>query len=73
MLAASKLFGFERDVRIVDFRKVYSLPVAFVRNRAAMAERLQLLPPYREQLSQSFARFFMYVGLPIDIAPFKKN
>jgi hypothetical protein len=73
MLAASKLSGFERDVRIVDFRKIYSLPVAFVRNRAAMAERLRLLPPYREQLSQSFARFFMRVGLPIDIEPFKKK
>ena len=73
MLGASELSEFKRDVRIVDFRKLYSLPVAFVRNRAAMAKRLRLLPPYREQLSQSFARFFMRVGLPIDIPPFKKK
>jgi hypothetical protein len=29
-----------------------------------------LLPPYREHLSQAFARFFMRVGLPVDIPPF---
>jgi hypothetical protein len=29
--------------------------------------RPQLLPPYREHLSQSFARFFMRVGLPIPV------
>jgi hypothetical protein len=32
--------------------------------------RLRLLPPYREHLSQAFARFFMRVGLPVDIPPF---
>jgi hypothetical protein len=41
-----------------------------VRSRAKAAKRLRLLPPYREHLSQSFARFFMRVGLPIDIPPF---
>jgi len=30
-------------------------------------ERIRLLPPYREHLSQSFARYFMKVGLPQDI------
>jgi hypothetical protein len=70
VLAASTVSGFEREVRVVDFRRVYSLPVAFVRNRAKMAKRLRLLPPYREHLSQSFARFFMRVGLPVDIPPF---
>jgi len=33
-------------------------------------QRLRLLPPYREHLSQAFARFFMRVGLPSDIPPF---
>ena len=32
---------------------------------------LRLLPPYGEHLSQAFARFFMRVGLPVDIPPFK--
>jgi hypothetical protein len=70
VLAASDVPEFEQEVRVVDFRRVYSLPVPFVRKRASMANRLRLLPPYREHLSQSFARFFMRVGLPIDIPPF---
>jgi hypothetical protein len=54
---------------VVDFHEVFSLPLAFLtlwlqkRSRA----RLRLRPPYREHLSQGFARFFMRVGLPIDI------
>ncbi len=64
--------GFLREVRVVDFRRVYSLPLAFVRRRAATAgDRLRLLPPYREHLAQAFARFFMRVGLPVDIPPFR--
>ncbi len=30
--------------------------------------RLRLLPPYREHLSQAFARFFMRVVLPVEVA-----
>ncbi len=30
-----------------------------------------LCPPYREHLSQSFAKFFMRVGLPTDVPHFK--
>ncbi len=36
-------------------------------------DRLRLLPPYREHLSQAFARLFMRVGLPADIPPFGKK
>jgi hypothetical protein len=70
VLADSALSGFEREIRVVDFRRVHSLPVPFVRNTAKASKRLRLLPPYREHLSQSFARFFMRVGLPVDIPPF---
>jgi hypothetical protein len=71
VLAGSDIPDFEREIRVVDFRRVYSLPVAFVRKRAAAAAKhLRVLPPYREHLSQSFARFFMRVGLPIDIPAF---
>lgn len=64
--------GFDREIRIVDFRRVRSLPLSFCRKIAAESEkRLRLLPPYREQLSQSLARFFMRVGLPVDIPPFE--
>ncbi|MBD5492017.1 MAG: hypothetical protein HDR16_07880 [Lachnospiraceae bacterium] len=30
-------------------------------------KRLRLCPPYREHLSQAFARYFMRVGLPVNI------
>jgi hypothetical protein len=72
VLAACDLPECRREVRLVDFRRVYSLPLAFMRHQAAAAEhRLRLLPPYREHLSQAFARFFMRVGLPTDIPPFR--
>ena len=70
LLAPSSEAGFERELRIVDFRRVYSLPISFVRQRAARQQRLRILPPYREQLSQAFARYFMRVGLPTDIPSF---
>ena len=72
ILAACGVPGFEREVRIADFRRVYSLPVPFVRRQAENAGgRLRLLPPYREHLSQAFARFFMRVGLPTNIPAFR--
>jgi hypothetical protein len=72
ILAACDLPGLKREVRVVDFRRVYSLPLVFLRKRAATAgTRLRLLPPYREHLSQAFARFFMRVGLPVDVPPFR--
>jgi len=57
---------------VVDFRQIYSLPIAFLRNFAAKAGlRKRLNSPYLEHLAQSFARFFMRVGLPSSIKPFK--
>lgn len=54
---------------VVDFHEVFSLPVTFLELwlTAAGQRRLRLTPPYREHLSQAFARFFMRVGLPVDI------
>ena len=64
----------EPEVRIVDFRRVYSLPLGFLREFASQAgPRCRLLPPYREHLAQAFARFFMRVGLPVDIPPFRSG
>jgi hypothetical protein len=55
-------------IRVVDFGRIFSLPRDFVGKIAAsQGKRLRLSPPYREHLSQSFARFFMRVGLPQDI------
>lgn len=57
-----------RDYAIVDFRNVYGVPLPFLREFARQRDkRLRLLPPYREHLSQAFARFFMRVGLPAEI------
>jgi hypothetical protein len=72
VLAACALPGVSREVRVVDFRRVYSLPLGFVRRQAtATPSRLRLLPPYREHMAQAFARFFMRIGLPVDIPAFK--
>ena len=72
VLAACDLPGAKREVRVVDFRRVHSLPLPFLRRRGSSANgRLRLLPPYREHLSQAFARFFMRVGLPADVPPFR--
>jgi hypothetical protein len=53
---------------VVDFHEIYSAPlrsiVEFVQ-RAGSRPRLQ--PPYWEHLAQAFARFFMRVGLPVEI------
>jgi hypothetical protein len=72
MLAACEIAGFETEVAVVDFRRIYSLPLGYVRQLVSRAgDRIRLLPPYREHLAQAFARFFMRVGLPVDIPPFK--
>lgn len=50
-------------IRVVDFRRVSALPLKSLRTRVLTQQRrLRLLPPYREHLSQAFARFFMRVG-----------
>lgn len=53
---------------VVDFRYVYGIHFKYldkyIKNQKT---RIRLLPPYREHLSQAFARFFMRVGLPTDI------
>jgi len=61
-----------KDFLVVDFRNVYSVGFDFLINFAKRdKKRVRLMPPYREHLSQSFARFFMRVGLPVDIPEFK--
>jgi hypothetical protein len=74
MLAESRLPGLERSIRVVDFSRVTVYPLDVLRARAAASgPRLRLLPPYREHMSQAFARFFMRVGLPADIPRFRKT
>ena len=73
MLNASVLPDFERPIRVIIFQRVSSFPLTFLRSMAqACGPRLRLLPPYREHLGQAFARYFMRVGLPVDIPAFTK-
>lgn len=72
MLAACSIENFVHSVQVVDFRSAFSLPfklVQMIANR--QGKRLRLKSPYREHLSQAFARFFMRVGLLADIPPFR--
>jgi hypothetical protein len=68
MLAATEVAELPMNIRVIDFGRIFCLPKAFVCQFAAgQGRRLRLCPPYREHLSQSFARFFMRVGLPQNI------
>lgn len=72
LLNKCEIDGFETDYLVVDFRNVYGVPFDFLMDLVKKrGKRARLLPPYREHLSQSFARFFMRVGLPIDIPSFE--
>ena len=62
------------DYLLVDFRTVYGVHFDTLLDLIRKStRRLRLLPPYREHLSQGFARFFMRVGLPVEIPPFAKT
>jgi hypothetical protein len=61
-----------RECLVVDFREIYSLPFEFLTKHAdSLESRRRLKSPYLEHFSQAFARFFMRVGLPANIPPFK--
>lgn len=71
MLDRCSLPDFLAPVRIVDFRAVSIVSSRFLERTAQKAgPRLRLKSPFREHLSQAFARYFMRVGLPSDIPPF---
>jgi len=58
---------------IVDFSHLYTLPKSIIADHAAsMGLRLRMRSPYREHLSQSFARYFMRVGLPEGLGAFDR-
>lgn len=61
-----------RESLVVDFRQIYSLPLKYLSKHASeLGPRWRLKSPYLEHFSQAFARFFMRVGLPSNIPPFK--
>lgn len=59
------------DFSLADLLQVHTVKYEFARDFAIKNEvRHRLNPPYREHLSQAFARYFMRVGLPVDIPSF---
>lgn len=72
MIDGCKDERWSREVSVVSFRDVWGLPLAFVRKvAAACGPRARMQSPYKEHLAQAFARYFMRVGLPADVAPFR--
>lgn len=62
--------GFITPHRVAHFGMVTATPVEALAAYAGLEKlRLRLLSPYREHLSQAFARFVMRVGLPSDLSP----
>lgn len=58
---------------VVNFRSLHLVSAKFLYDWLVKKEddaRLRLKSPYKEHLSQAFARFFMRVGLPHDAADF---
>lgn len=71
LLNRCELPGHELDFQVCDFRTLFGVHVSVAKALAAeQSPRLRVLPPYREHLAQAFARFFMRVGLPVDVPPF---
>lgn len=70
MLNSNNTQELTAEHRVVDFHSVFTTPRRFLEALLVVRERdrPQLLAPYREHLSQAFARFFMRVGLPTPVA-----
>ena len=72
MLHASDVDGFKKEIQIVDLGTSYSIPRDVMKQMvASQGNRLRLLSPYKEQLAQAFAYFYMRVALPSPIDEFK--
>ena len=69
MLNRFKINESSMDVRVVYFHEVFTIPRSFLESLLVgrAQPRFRLLSPYKEHLSQAFARFFMRVGLPTPI------
>jgi len=63
--------GFPDDYFVVDLKNPRSIPLELIFGiKERTTQRLRLNSPYREHLSQAFARVFMRVGLPDSIPEF---
>ena len=72
LLASTENPSDNQSSLIADFGQIVSLPFAYlVKHAENLGDRHRLNSPYLEHFSQAFARFFMRVGLPSSIPPFK--
>jgi len=68
MIESCNLANHECGRKIIDFREVFNLPVEYVQQLAIeQGDLISLNSPYKEHLSQAYARFYMRVGLPTNI------
>ncbi len=64
MLAACDIEAFQKDIEVVDFRQAITVSYAYITRFAVEAgSHLRLAAPFREHLSQAYARFMMRVAL----------
>jgi hypothetical protein len=72
LLASPDAPSDNRAALVVDFGQIVSLPVDYLASHAArLGSRWRLSSPFLEHFSQAFARFFMRVGLPAGLEPYK--
>lgn len=63
----------KHNFRVVDFRAAQVVPYPFLRQFDVQQDhRVRLNSPYKEYLSQAYARFIMRVALPKDMPPLPK-
>ncbi|MFH2142477.1 MAG: hypothetical protein ABIJ97_08655 [Bacteroidota bacterium] len=59
---------------VVVFKDIFGIHISSIKLHLKNSKNcLRLLPPYREHLSQAFARYFMRVGLPQNIPSFSEQ
>lgn len=72
LLASPEEPANNKKALVVDFGEIFSLPPGYLRRRAEQTgPRWRLTSPFLEHFSQAFARYFMRVGLPSSIPPYK--
>ncbi len=72
LLASPETPENNRAALVVDFGEIHSLPPSYVKKHAVqLGSRWRLESPFLEHFSQALARYFMRVGLPSSIEPFK--
>jgi hypothetical protein len=71
-LVACEIENFARSASLVNFREPFNVHLDALQQRCrADQPRLRLIPPYREQLAQQFARKVMRVALPDNFPEWK--